>query len=357
MDPRPGAAIGIDRLIALNDEIAALVHAGVPLDRGLTAVGRDTRGRLGHLATRLGERLERGESLDASLEAEGKAVPSFYRSVVAAGVRSGRLASALEGLATYARKFAETRRAIGLALIYPIIVAMLAYVLFLLFVMLLAPRFSSVFATFRFERLGSMTLFDWLHDHPVYWVPVVPALLLLLLAWWVQSGHAAVLRPRRLGGVFRLVPGLGTILMQAQAADFADLLSLMVDNGVSLDEAIVLAADATDSPALRSSAVHLAEGIRRGDSLAALSKESRSLPPMLAWVLSTSTTVGSLAPALKHAAETYRQRAGRGAEMLKTTLPAVLLCVVGAVSAIVFIVAVLHPVLRLWYDLAIPIND
>ena len=47
----------LDHLIALNDEIAALVRAGVPLERGLAELGGDMPGRLGEIATALAERL------------------------------------------------------------------------------------------------------------------------------------------------------------------------------------------------------------------------------------------------------------------------------------------------------------
>ena len=45
--------ITLDQLIALNDEIAALVRAGVPLDRGLRSLGEDLPGRLGRFARQL----------------------------------------------------------------------------------------------------------------------------------------------------------------------------------------------------------------------------------------------------------------------------------------------------------------
>ena len=53
----------LDDLIALNDEIAALVRAGVPLEAGLAELGGDLPGRLGQFATVLAQRTARGESL------------------------------------------------------------------------------------------------------------------------------------------------------------------------------------------------------------------------------------------------------------------------------------------------------
>jgi type II secretory pathway component PulF len=357
IEPGAGPPIGIGQLMALNDEMAALVRAGLPLDRGLLAIGRDSRGRVGLLSRRLGERLEQGESLDAALDAEGRSVPSFYRSIVAAGLRSGRLSSALEGLAAYVRSVAETRRSIGLALIYPLMVLTLAYGLFFLFIMVVAPRFSDTFATFRFERIASLRLFGWLRDHPFLWVPVVPVFLLLLLAWWIATGRASSLRPGRLGGPLALVPGLRSVFAQAQAADFADLLALMIDNGVPLDTAVVISADAAGSPALKRSAARMAEGLRRGEPLADLTKAAPAIPPMLAWVLSTAGSVGSLSPALKHAAETYRQRSARRADAVKRSLPAVLLVVFGSIAVIGFTMSVIQPLITLWQDLAVPINE
>ncbi len=357
--PGPARAITLGQLIALNDEMAALVHAGVPLDRGLLAVGRDLRGRVGPLAARLGERLERGDGLDAAIAAEGRSIPPFYRSVVEAGLRSGRLSRALEGLAVYARGFAETRRSIGLALLYPLLVVLLAYGLFVLYVLLVAPRFAAVFETFRIGSPWTLGLAGWLRPYLGYWLPIVPAGLVLLVAWWAISGRAATLRPGLLGGLLRLVPGLGPVLGLAQAADFADLLALMVEHDVPLDEGIELAAEATGAPALRASASAIAEGLRRGEPIDDLTRSGRSrgLPPMLAWVLATSGAGGALAPALRHAAGTYRLRSTRKAEVIQAALPSLVLCLVGAVAAMALIVAVLQPVASLWHGLSGPMPD
>ena len=106
---KPSGPITLDQLLALNEEIAALVRAGVPLDRGLLEAGRDVRGRLGRIAGVLGRRLNRGEGLAEALEAERRAIPPLYRAVVEAGARAGRLPAALEGMARYIRGVSDAR--------------------------------------------------------------------------------------------------------------------------------------------------------------------------------------------------------------------------------------------------------
>ena len=77
--------ISIDELGALNEEIAALARAGVPLERGLLRAGSDLSGSLKKITQALGSRLSRGESLPRALEAEKAAIPPLYRAVVEAG--------------------------------------------------------------------------------------------------------------------------------------------------------------------------------------------------------------------------------------------------------------------------------
>ena len=90
-------SVSLDDLIALNDEVAALARAGLPIELGLSGLADSTGGPLGDLTRRLRDRLASGESLAEAFRAEGKMLPPSYRALVEAGMRSGRLSEALEG--------------------------------------------------------------------------------------------------------------------------------------------------------------------------------------------------------------------------------------------------------------------
>ena len=101
--------ISLDQVAALGDEIAALVRAGVPLERGLTDLASDLPGSLGKLTARIADRLSSGETLDAALAAEGAALPATTAAVIRAGLRSGNLAVALESHAASSRRISTIR--------------------------------------------------------------------------------------------------------------------------------------------------------------------------------------------------------------------------------------------------------
>ncbi len=102
--------VSVDQLIALCDEMRALAGSGVPLERGLLLTASELPGQLGRIASEIGQRGEAGQSLEQILEGDRLQMPDVLRSMILAGIRSGDLTTALEGMATTARRMAELRR-------------------------------------------------------------------------------------------------------------------------------------------------------------------------------------------------------------------------------------------------------
>ncbi len=192
-----GLSITLDQLAALNDEMAALARAGVPLDRGLLDVGGDLPGRLGRIVHQIGQRLEQGETIEQVLGDES--LPPAYRAVVAAGVRSGRLAVALEGVSTVIRRAAEMRRMVAVSLVYPLIVIALAYLLFVFLVLMCLPVMLATYQSLLPNGRG-LTILQWIVSTAPSWLPWLPPVgMAVLVAWWLRSQSAWRLE----GGVFR----------------------------------------------------------------------------------------------------------------------------------------------------------
>jgi general secretion pathway protein F len=351
-EPPDAGAISLDQLVALNDEIAALVRAGVPLERGLLDVVGDLPGRLGTIARALGARMGRGESLTQALEAEGDTIPPTYRAVVEAGIRSGRLTAALEGLAQYARGYLEMRRVIGLALLYPLIVLAMAYALLLIFVLKVAPRFVAAFESLHLPVQGALVALSKMGDTVYYWGWIVPALLIgLAFAWWL-SGLASRFGAG-LGGPIARVPWMRSMLASARASGFAELLALLLEHRVPLPAAIELAGDATGDPALRNDAHRVAASVRRGEPLGEVLRGSGAIPPLLRWLMATGESQGSLAAALHHAATSYRHRALHQADLARVFLPTILLFVIGATATLIYGLSLFLPLSAMLRELAI----
>ena len=345
----------LDELVALNEEIAALVRAGVPLERALVGVGGDVRGRLGRVAEAIGRRMSsEGRSLPEALEAESGRVPDLYRAVVEAGLRAGRLPAALEGLSGFARGMAELRRAIGLSLLYPALVLAMAYGLFVAFVVALAPRIEEAFRSLELPTAGASGVLARIGEAAPYWAPIGPALMALAAVAWSRSGRALVLQSGRLGGLVARLPWMRGLVEHARASLFAEMLAILVEHRVPLPDALSLAAETVGSPRLRRVAEAAAEATSRGDDLrsALPAGPARDLPPMLRWLIVNGPRQGGLPESLRLAARTYHQRALDRAELIRGVMPTLLLIVIGGSAALLYGLTLFIPFTDLLEDLA-----
>lgn len=345
---RSNASLSLDELVALNDEIAALVRAGVPLESGLFDLGRDLPGRLGWLAGRLAEHMQQGQTLDQALDAHQADVPRLYRAIVAAGLRSGRLAVALEGLATAARRVAEMRQLAAAAMIYPLVVLLLVWVLLVGFVTWFAPAIEPSFRHFHPLAARGIASLARLAPSASYWGPIGPAVALLAFGtWWVMSRRAVSLDGRGGGLWLACIPGARDLLRWCQAATFAEVLALLIEQQAPLVDGLRLSAAASGSSPLIADAEALAVAVERGEPPAQCLRHARQFPPLLGWLIATGQESGPLVPALRHAARAYQQRATRRAEALQTYLPLALTLGVGGTAVLAYALLLFGP----WFSL------
>ena len=351
--PRKPAKISLEELIALNDEIIALTRAGVPLELGLEELGEEREGVLGRLSTKLAARMNQGESLPEALEHVDAQLPRSYRVIVEAGLRAGRLTAALEGVSSVAFKMSELRRRIGLALVYPLIVLMLAYGLFLLMCTQLAPRMR-----WTFENMGWPTgLYGALADigrTSIYWGWVLPAVVIGLIIWWRRSGQQFLTGEGKPAGLACCCPGVKQISTYYRSAQFADLLALLVEQDVPMPQAIVLAAETTNDPAMQNAARAIADATSRGLFVPGGASGRSGFPPFLHWLITRREEQEGLVSALKAAADMYRRRAVLITDWIQIAFPMIAAVVIGGGATLLYTLTVFYPLAEILKALADP---
>lgn len=353
----PRSPLSTDQLVALNDEVEALVRAGVPLERGLSAASAGNRGRLGQAMRDLGRRLEAGERLPEAMARSSPKMPEVYRAIIEAGLRSGRLADALQGMTRVGQARVEARRTIALACFYPFLVLVLAYGLFLFFLIEVFPRFLAASGALRIDEPRFVVGLERLGHTVNYWGPVVPLLLVGLIVAWGRSGRSQTLDGSK--GLVRPVarfPWVGRMVANYRAANFADLLAHLVDHDVPLDESVRLAGGASGDAPFRQSAARFADAIAAGALTANSPNTSGEFPPLVAWMLGAGHRQGTLPNGLRHLARAYRKKADRQAEAFRIILPGLLIVVIGTVAVLSYGLLLFLPLRNLWDGLANPLN-
>jgi len=138
--------------LEFNQELATLLKAGMPLVQSLDLLrGGLTDPVFKPVLDAVYERVKAGAQLSDAFEEHGELVPRIYTASLLAGERSGNLETVLRRYVAYAKLIGGVRRRTLSALMYPVVLLMLALVVVGIIVLKLVPAFSLFYASFNAE--------------------------------------------------------------------------------------------------------------------------------------------------------------------------------------------------------------
>jgi len=348
--PKPREAT-LEELGLLCDEIAALSRAGVPLEGGLAGLASDLPGRMGRFAAAVAEQLKSGKNLPDAIAETGTVLPACFRAAIEAGLRSGRLSAALEGVAGSLRRLADLRRGVGAALVYPLVVVLLAYATLAFLAVYILPILLRANDTFGVEGPWFVSALVRLGATP-HWVLLPPILLMLGAAlWWWATGRAIAEESNWTHLALYFWPGLRRVQRDSRTAVEAEVLALLIENDVPLSDAIELAGDAAGDPRIRAVDTQVAAALRRGEKLSTASATAGDAAPVLRWML-LGDRRETIVAALRHAAAGYQRRAVGRAELVRIWFPFAVTLFIGGGTVLAVGLALFLPFTNLMQGLA-----
>jgi general secretion pathway protein F len=341
-----GSGVSAADLALLTRQLATLVNSALPLEEALLAVSEQTESpRVKSVVIGVRSKVMEGHALADGLAEFPRAFPEIYRATVAAGEQSGHLDAVLERLADYTEGRQVLRQKIQHAMIYPVVLTVLALLIVSGMLVYVVPKVVGVFANTG-KDLPTLTvlligLSDFLRDYG--W------LLLLAIVAAVWAARRAVRNPgprRWLDSLLLRVPLVAKLVRGANTARFTRTLSILTGSGVPVLEALrISAAVVTNVPmrqAVDDAAARVREGAPIGKSLAA----AGHFPPLCIHLISSGEASGELETMLTRAATNQeRELDGLIAALLGILEPA--LIVTMGVIVLTIVLAILLPIFEL----------
>lgn len=333
-------------LALVTRQLATLLRSGMPLEETLLAVGQQAeKPRLKSILLGVRSRVMEGHTLAAGLSEFPQAFPEIYRATVAAGEQSGHLDPVLERLADYTESRQQLRQRVSHALIYPVILTVMAIGIVSGLLGFVVPKVVGVF-----ENTGqALPLFtrmliassDFLREYGFV------VLALLVLGAFVFSRMLRRLPFRRRWHRFLLrVPLVGKLTRGINTARFTRTLSILAGSGVPVLEALRIAGDVVINvpmrEAIHETAVRVREGAPLGRSLGA----SRLFPPMTMHLISSGEASGELESMLERAADNQEREVDSLVGALLSILEPALIVLMG-VLVFAIVMAILLPIFQL----------
>ncbi len=333
-------------LALVTRQLATLVRSGLPLDEALQAVGEQSeKPRLKSIVLGVRSRVLEGHTLADGLADFPQAFPEIYRSTVAAGEQTGHLDAVLERLADYTESRQVLRQKISHAVVYPIIVSLMAVGIVVGLLVYVVPQVVSVFENMD-QELPVLTralfaMSDFMRENGVLlFLGLVAAAigfrLMLKRPAALRNFHAILLKTPLVG---RMVRGFNT-------ARFTRTLSIMAGSGVPVLEGLRISGEVVGNVPMREAVEDAAVRVREGAPIGRSLASSKLFPPMTIHLISSGEASGELEDMLERAANNQeREMDTLVATLLGAMEPALILGM--GVVVLIIVVAILLPIFEI----------
>ena len=334
-------------LVALSTrQLATLVGSGMPLDQALAAVAEQADdARVARVYTAARAQVSGGETLAGALARWPRSFSELYRALVAVGAETGRLPDVLTRLVDYLEAREALKQRFMLALIYPMLVTVIALAVIAVLLVYVVPQVVSVYQQSR-QTLPWLTqaliaTSGFFRATGVLWLVALGA---TIVAFTIANRREAF-RARWHAALLR-TPVAGRLVTAVDTARFASTLAILVGSGAPLLRSLDAARDVVWALPLRRAAGVAATLVREGVSLARALKEQRVFPPVLIHLVANGEASGQLAPMLERAAADLEREAERRLTWFAALLQPALIVLMGAI-VLVLVLAVMLPIVSM----------
>jgi general secretion pathway protein F len=345
-DPLSHARVAPGEVALATGQLATLVQSGMPLNQALTAVAEQAdHPRTAAIFVALRDHVSTGEALPAAMARFPRTFGALYRGLVAAGSETGRLAEVLARLADYLEARTALRQKFTTALIYPVLVTLIALAVIVVLLTYVVPQVVSVYQQSRqtLPWLTQALIASSAFFRATGWLWL--ALLVVAVVAFALAYRRPAFRARSHAWLLR-VPGVGRLLRSLDTARFASTLAILVASGTPLLRSLDAASDVVKMIPMSRAAKGAAALVREGVSLSRALKEQKMFPPVLIHLVGSGEQSGSLAPMLERAAGELEREAERRLAWVAALIQPALIVAMGAI-VLVLVLAVMLPIVTM----------
>lgn len=344
---RSGRPVRAKDLTLFTRQLATMMKAGVPLLQAFDIVGRgNPNPRVTRLLNDIRTDVETGTALNAAFRKYPLHFDNLYCNLVEAGEAAGILDQLLDRLAAYMEKTEAMKSKIRSALMYPIAVLVVAFVVTAVIMIFVVPAFKEVFSNFGAD-LPAPTLF------------VIALSELFVRYWWLIFGGL-------FGGVYffrqawrrsekvqqlmdRLLlrlPIFGALVEKSCVARWTRTLATMFAAGVPLVEALDSVGGAAGNSVYAAATVRIQQEVSTGNGLTMAMANAGIFPSMVLQMCAIGEEAGSIDHMLGKAADIYEAEVNDMVAGLSSLMEPIIIVILGTMIGGI-VVAMYLPIFKL----------
>ncbi len=311
LSPLPGleqkwlgsGSVRLRDLVVFTRQFSSLIKAGIPLNRALQVLQQQTANRrLQKIVSEVQKEINRGLPLYAALSQHPKAFDKLYVQMIKTGEIAGILDSILQRLADVTQKELALRSKIKAAVLYPLMIVLIALGVVTFLIVFVLPNFINTFLhsgmSLPLPTQILLSIASFLNNH--FWLLPAGGLLGWLFGrWFRQTQRSGMLLERF---IFK-VPVLGNLVSQITTARFASALAALLSSGVPVIQALEIVEETVTNRVFKAAVTQIRQSITEGENLAAPMLNAGFFQPLLIQMISVGEETGNLDAMLVQVAE------------------------------------------------------
>ena len=325
-------ALSRKTIALLTQQLASLLHAGMPLDRAMTIlIGVTEDEQAKPVLERVQEKVRGGSSLADALEVQG-VFSRFYLNMIRAGEAGGALDVVLKRLTEFLERSQALRETVTSALIYPIILLSVSALSVIILLTFVVPQFQRLFADAgKALPLATQIVIAVGDGFRYYWW--VGAILVVLLSAVVRRQLSQPESRARWDDRFLRLPLFGDLIAKVETARLSRTLGTLLGNGVSMLNALTIVRETLSNQVLAGALGEVAEHVKTGRGLADPLLEAGRFPKLAVQMIRVGEETGQLQEMLLQVADTYDGEVQTAVKRLLTLLEPALILGLGVIIA------------------------
>ena len=325
-----GKAIKQKDIAVFTRQLSTMMRAGVPLIQAFDIVARgSTNPKLTRLLTDIRSDVETGTSLSAAFRKHPLYFDALYCNLVEAGEAGGILETLLDRLAVYQEKTMAIKNKIKSALIYPVAVLVVAFIVLTVIMIFVIPAFEDVFKSFGADLPAPTLLVIAMSKFfTSYWY-LIFSILGGGIYFFMQSWRRSVKMQKFMDRMLLRVPVFGDLVNKSSIARWTRTLSTMFAAGVPLVEALDSVGGASGNAVFAEATEKIQKDVSTGSALTTSMQATGVFPVMVLQMCAIGEESGSLDAMLGKAAEFYEDEVDEAVKGLSSLMEPFIIVILG----------------------------
>jgi type IV pilus assembly protein PilC len=289
-----GGKVALMDLVIFTRQLATMIDAGLAMVQSLQALAEQTTNKvMRDVIKDVCTRVEGGDSFSEALAKHPKVFNRLYVCMVAAGEKGGLLAEILARLATYLENTNRLRKKVKSAMMYPVVVTIVAILITIFLLVKVVPVFGEIFASFGAELPGPTLALVAISS----FVKRFLILLIVLGGGTVYAWLYFIKTPvgRQFWDARRIkLPIFGVIAHKICLARFTRTLASLIRSGVPILEVMQIVSQTVGNVIMEKAIKTAAADIERGESISQSLGKHAVFPSMIIRMITAGEQTGKI---------------------------------------------------------------